>query len=85
MVEKHGMVLYQLCQKLDRDLHFVYGGVDAQKREEVRRLTEKSDKSLIMNFLWNIFTILILRILTMLYLHHQVNQGLEYYNLLVED
>ena len=47
MVEKHGMVLYQLCQKLDRDLHFVYGGVDAQEREEVRRLTEKSDKSLI--------------------------------------
>ena len=47
MVEKHGMVLYKLCQKLDRDLHFVYGGVDAEKREKVRRLTEKSNKSLI--------------------------------------
>lgn len=47
MVEKHGMILYKLCQKLDRDLHFVYGGVDAEKREEIRRLTEKSNKSLI--------------------------------------
>jgi len=47
MVEKHGMVLYKLCQKLDRDLHFVYGGVDAHEREKVRRLTEKSNKSLI--------------------------------------
>ena len=86
MVEKHGMVLYQLCQKLDRDLHFVYGGVDAQEREEVRRLTEKSDKSLIIELLMEHFLlVLILRILTMLYLHHQVNQELEYYNPLVED
>ena len=66
MVEKHGMVLYNMCEKLDKDLHFVYGGVDAHEREKVRKLTEKSNKSLIIASYGTFSTgILILRILTM--------------------
>ena len=49
LVEKHGKDLYELIRKKagDRDVFFVYGGVDTEQREQVRAITEKSDNAII--------------------------------------
>jgi superfamily II DNA or RNA helicase len=49
-VEKHGMVLHQLIEKLntkDKKIFFVYGGTDVEMREDVRKLCEKQDNAII--------------------------------------
>lgn len=49
-VEKHGMVLHQLIEKLntkDKKVFFVYGGTDVEMREQVRKLCEKQDNAII--------------------------------------
>ena len=49
LVEKHGKDLYELIRTKagDRKVFFVYGGVDAEQRERVREITEKTDNSII--------------------------------------
>ena len=48
-VEKHGKVLEELIRLKDpeRKVFFVYGGVNADEREEIRAITEKSDSAII--------------------------------------
>jgi superfamily II DNA or RNA helicase len=48
-VEKHGMLLKQLIEEKadDKKVFFVYGGVEAEEREKIRFITEKSDNSII--------------------------------------
>ena len=50
LVEKHGKKLYELIKdksENNREIFFVYGGVDADQREQVRAITEKSDNAII--------------------------------------
>ena len=49
LVEKHGRELYDIInnQAENRKVFFVYGGVDAEQREQVREITEKSDNAII--------------------------------------
>jgi len=50
LVEKHGRKLYELIEERsgdNREVFFVYGGVDAEQREEIRSITEKSDNAII--------------------------------------
>jgi len=50
LVEKHGKKLYELIEEKsgdNREVFFVYGGVDAEQREQVRAITEKSDNAII--------------------------------------
>ena len=50
LVEKHGKGLYELIENKsgkDREVFFVYGGVDAEQREKVREITEKSNNAII--------------------------------------
>jgi len=50
MVEKHGQVLYDLINSSvdeNRKVFFVHGKVDADEREEVRRITEGEDGAII--------------------------------------
>ena len=49
LVEKHGKDLYELIRNKagDREVFFVYGGVDTEQREQVRAITEKSDNAII--------------------------------------
>ena len=47
-VERHGMPLYELLNNsTDRPVHFVYGGVDVEDREQIRKLTENETNSII--------------------------------------
>ena len=49
-VEKHGKVLQELIEEKvedNRKVFFVYGGVDADEREKIRAITEKSDNAII--------------------------------------
>tara|TARA_R110000822_G_scaffold114913_1_gene246641 strand:- start:1027 stop:2538 length:1512 start_codon:yes stop_codon:yes gene_type:complete len=48
-VEKHGMLLKQLIEEKadDKKVFFVYGGVEAEEREKIRFITEKSDGAII--------------------------------------
>ena len=49
LVEKHGKELYEIIKDKakDREVFFVYGGVDTEQRERVREITEKSDNAII--------------------------------------
>ena len=48
-VEKHGMELKKLIEEKnpDKKVFFVYGGVEAEEREKIRFITEKSDGAII--------------------------------------
>ena len=48
-VEKHGKDLYESIKTkaTDKQVFYVYGGVDTEEREQIRALTEKSDNSII--------------------------------------
>ena len=48
-VEKHGMILKQMIEEKSKDkqVFFVYGGVEAHEREKIRAITEKSDNAII--------------------------------------
>jgi len=48
-VEKHGRLLYQMMKDAnnDRELMFVFGGTEAEDREQVRRITEQSKNAII--------------------------------------
>ena len=49
-VEAHGAILFDMINKKveeDRKVFFIHGGVDAEDREEVRRITEGQDNAII--------------------------------------
>ena len=49
-VEAHGQVLYDLInnnKQIDRKVFFIHGGVNAEKRELVREITEKEKNAII--------------------------------------
>jgi len=48
-VEKHGMILKDLIESKaqDKKVFFVFGGVEAEEREKIRFITEKSDNAII--------------------------------------
>ena len=48
-VEKHGKDLYEAIRDKakDKQVFYVYGGVDTEERERIRELTEKSDNAII--------------------------------------
>ena len=47
-VERHGMPLYEMINShTDKPVHFVYGGVDVDDREHIRKLVEHEDNSII--------------------------------------
>jgi len=48
-VEKHGKLLYELIKDKagDRPIFYIHGGVEADEREQVRAITEKSDNAII--------------------------------------
>jgi superfamily II DNA or RNA helicase len=48
-VEKHGKLLYNLIKEKagDRPIFYIHGGVEANEREQVRAITEKSDNAII--------------------------------------
>ena len=48
-VEKHGKKLYETIREraTDKQVFYVYGGVDAEQREQIREITEKSDNAII--------------------------------------
>ena len=49
-VESHGAILYEMINnkaKEGRKVFFIHGGVDAEDREEVRKITETEDDAII--------------------------------------
>ena len=47
-VEKHGLPLYELINSnTDRPVHLVYGGVDVDDRESIRRLVENENNAIV--------------------------------------
>jgi len=48
-VEKHGKILYEMIKEKvgDRKVFFVYGGVNANEREDIRAITEKETDAII--------------------------------------
>ena len=49
-VETHGQIIFDMINKNtkdDRKVFFIHGGVDAQDREEVRRITEEEQDAII--------------------------------------
>jgi len=48
LVEKHGEVLNDMMKDLDREVHFVHGGVGTDEREQIRALAEKKNQILIL-------------------------------------
>jgi superfamily II DNA or RNA helicase len=48
-IEKHGEILKKLIEDkaLDRKVFYVHGGVEADEREDIRAITEKSDNAII--------------------------------------
>ena len=47
-VEKHGLPLYEMINShTDKPVHFVYGGVDVDDREQIRHLVENENDSII--------------------------------------
>ena len=48
-VEKHGEILKKLIEEKSKDkqVFYVYGGVEADEREKIREITEKSDNAII--------------------------------------
>ena len=47
LVEKHGVVLYEMMKDLDRKVFFIHGGVDTETREQIREITEKETNAII--------------------------------------
>jgi superfamily II DNA or RNA helicase len=47
-VDKHGRQLEPLLQHDEKEVHFIHGGVDADTREEVRRIAESTSDNIIL-------------------------------------
>ena len=55
LVEKHGVMLYDLMKDFDRKVFFIHGGTDTDDREKIRAITEKETK-LIIVIVWITFS-----------------------------
>lgn len=49
-VEKHGMILKEMLQNQNRKVYFVYGGTDAELRENVRKLVDNNTPGIKLHF-----------------------------------
>ena len=47
LVEKHGLVLYNLMKDFDRKVFFIHGGTDAKTRNDIRGIVEKEKNAII--------------------------------------
>ena len=47
LVEKHGLVLYNMMKDFDRKVFFIHGGTDTETREEIRAIAEKETNAII--------------------------------------
>ena len=47
LVEKHGLVLYNLMKDFDRKVFFIHGGTDTETREKIRAITEEQTNAII--------------------------------------
>ena len=47
LVEKHGVILYNLMKDFDRKVFFIHGGTDTETREKIRAITEKETNAII--------------------------------------
>ena len=47
LVEKHGLVLYNLMKDFNRKVFFIHGGVDTEDSEKIRAITEKETNAII--------------------------------------
>ena len=47
-VDKHGRILHPLLKRDDKQVHFTHGGVDANTREEVRKIAESTSDNIIL-------------------------------------
>ena len=47
LVEKHGVILYDLMKDFDRKVFFIHGGTDTETRENIRAITEKETNAII--------------------------------------
>ena len=47
LVEKHGLVLYNLMKDFDRKVFFIHGGTDTNDREKIRAITEEQTNAII--------------------------------------
>ena len=47
LVEKHGLVLYNMMKDFDRKVFFIHGGTDTETREKIRAITEKETNAII--------------------------------------
>ena len=47
LVEKHGELLYQELQELDKKVYFIHGGIKTDVREAIRSSVEKDENSII--------------------------------------
>ena len=47
-VDKHGRLLQPLLEKEGKQVHFIHGGVDANTREEVRKIAESNSDNIIL-------------------------------------
>ena len=47
LVEKHGLVLYNLMKDFDRKVFFIHGGTDTETREKIRAITEEETNAII--------------------------------------
>ena len=47
LVEKHGVILYNLMKDFDRKVFFIHGGTDTETREKIRAITEEETNAII--------------------------------------
>ena len=47
LVEKHGLVLYNMMKDFDRKVFFIHGGTDTETREKIRAITEEETNAII--------------------------------------
>ena len=47
LVEKHGVILYDLMKNFNRKVFFIHGGTDTETREDIRAITEKETNAII--------------------------------------
>ena len=47
LVEKHGLVLYNLMKDFNRKVFFIHGGTDTETREKIRAITEEQTNAII--------------------------------------
>ena len=55
LVEKHGVILYDLMKDFDRKVFFIHGGTDTETRERFEQSQKKKQITIIVVIIWYIF------------------------------